>query len=165
MLKFNHYTEKKSHVWSHQYSLFCSRLLVTTPQDNYITAHILELNYVAAHILGSNYLTAHLLYQKLCHSAYNWPKLHYCIYKLRQSSVGYLNVLIISLQSLSLEPPVHLIPTNTSPTNYQFLHLRSMFHDIVFLDPIVLDFAPYFNLNLTPLTLVMMQFRSFQRMC
>ena len=71
---------------------------------------------------------------------------------------GYWTVLIISLQPLSLESLVDLIPTDNTPTNplilsHVPLFMISMFHDIVFLDPIVFhDFVPHFSFNLAALT-------------
>ena len=79
------------------------------------------------------------IFPKLGHCVYIFPKLGHCAY-MCPNLLLYLNVLIISLQLLSSEPPVHLIPTNTSPTNALILSLC------------VHDFTPYFSLNLSPLT-------------
>ena len=69
---------------------------------NYFTAHILNLIKLTAHIKDLLYVTAY----KFC--------LNYCIC-LCSNLVKNLNVLIRSLQSLSLEPPADLIHTDATP--------------------------------------------------
>ena len=95
--------------------------------------------------------------------------LYICIYNTR-IPCAYWTVLIISLQLLSLEPRVDLIPTDTTLTNTLILSdvplfMVSMFHDIVFLDPILFMISLHTSVCISRHQLSYDVIHSFQRMC